>query len=169
MASAPSQTLHVRSATFAEGATVPMSAVYRGMGCEGANRSPDLNWSAQPDGTQSFAITLYDPDAPTGTGFYHWIVFNIPAGCSGLKEGAGSLKSGMLPAGAVMGHTDFGAREYGGPCPPPADPPHRYVLTVYALSVPALDSDDTTTGAKLNFMIRDSILARGAITSRYGR
>ena len=160
--------LSVRSNTFAGGATLPMSTVFNNFGCTGANRSPHLAWSGQPAGTASFAVILHDPDAPTGTGWYHWVVFNIPPTAHELKEGAGAQGSPDLPAGAVLGLTDFGVSQYGGPCPPPGDRPHRYKFTVYALSA-KIDGNASTTGAALRFMMRGVTLATGTITGRYGR
>ncbi|MBC5824796.1 MAG: YbhB/YbcL family Raf kinase inhibitor-like protein [Candidatus Eremiobacteraeota bacterium] len=169
MNSGAASSLVVSSHNFAEGGTLPMSTVFSGMGCTGHNRSPHLTWSGEPDETKSFALTLYDPDAPTGTGFYHWVLFNIPADCHQLEENAGASGSIGKPEDAVMSHTDFGSREYSGPCPPPGDPPHRYIFTVYALSVPSIPADAATTGAKLSFMMRESLLAKGSLSGRYGR
>ena len=150
--------LSVRSSTFAGGATLPMSTVFNSFGCTGANRSPHLAWSGQPAGTASFAVILHDPDAPTGTGWYHWVVFNIPPTVHELKEGAGAQGSPDLPAGAVLGLTDFGFSQYGGPCPPPGDRPHHYHFTVYALSS-KIDGSATTTGAALRFLVRSATRA----------
>src|SRR3954465_14424129 len=108
------------------------------MGAGGQNVSPQLSWSGAPAGTKSFALTLYDPDAPTGSGWWHWVVYDIPATATELPQGAGSGKA-PLPAGTVQGKTDFGAAGYGGAGPPPGDKPHRYVFTVYALKVDKLD------------------------------
>lgn len=160
--------LTVRSNTFRSGGTLPLSTVFNNFGCTGGNRSPHLAWSGQPSGTASFAVILHDPDAPTGTGWYHWVIFNIPATVHELKEGAGAQGSPDLPAGAVLGLTDFGFSQYGGPCPPPGDRPHHYNFTVYALSS-KIDGNPTTTGAALRFLARAATLATGTLTGRYGR
>jgi Raf kinase inhibitor-like YbhB/YbcL family protein len=114
-----------------------LSADFR-FGCAGGNKSSHLKWSGAPDGTKSFAVTCYDPDAPTGSGFWHWLVANIPANVSELAESAGS-SGGKLPAGALQTRTDFGAPGYGGPCPPQGDHPHRYLFMVFAVKTDKLD------------------------------
>jgi len=159
--------LRVSSTTFAEGQTLPSSVVFDGMGCTGGNRSPQLAWSNVPEGTQSFAIICHDPDAPTGVGFFHWILANVPANVRDLAEGAGDGGASM-PSGAVSGVSDFGTVGYGGPCPPPGDPPHHYEFTVYALKS-NLPVDATLGGAKLRFMTRGNILASGTIVGLFGR
>ena len=103
--------------------TLSEQQVYSGFGCSGANVSPALSWQNAPHGTKSFVVTVYDPDAPTGSGWWHWVVYDIPADAKDLPKGAGSGQ-GQLPQGAVQGRTDFGKPGYGGPCPPPGKP-HR--------------------------------------------
>ena len=160
--------LSLRSNTFHNGGTLPISTVFNGFGCTGGNRSPHLSWSGEPSGTVSFALILHDPDAPTGTGWYHWVVFNIPPNVHELNEGAGAKGSPDLPGGAVLGLTDFGFSEYGGPCPPVGDRPHHYNFTIYALSS-KVEGGLTITGAALRFIARGSTLAIGKITGLYGR
>src|SRR5207253_2432949 len=101
--------------------------------------------------TQSFAVTMYDQDAPTGSGFWHWAVFNIPASATSLPKNAGIVGNGVAPAGSVQGYTDFASNGYGGPCPPAGDPAHRYTFTVYALKVADLGLDTTAPGALVSF------------------
>lgn len=160
-------TLTLTSSVFRDGQTVPQIAVFNQMGCTGQNRSPDLSWPAGPPGTKSYAITMWDPDAPTGVGFVHWVLFNIPTGVTSLPEDAGKHKDAGVRA--LHGTNDFGLRGYDGPCPPPGDPPHHYHLIVYALDVPSLQGlDGSTSYAKFKFMSREHVLAKGEITSLYG-
>ncbi len=157
----------VRSDTFTDGGAVPQSMVFDGMGCTGQNRSPQLSWSEVPDGTQSFAIVIHDPDAPTSGGFYHWVMFNIPGDTRELAEGDGGAKM-PLRHGEILGHNDFGTNAYGGPCPPPG-PPHHYNLTLYALGTKGLPLDGTTTGAKLEFTMAEHTLGKAKLTGLYGK
>jgi Raf kinase inhibitor-like YbhB/YbcL family protein len=158
-------TLAVTSSVFRDGQTIPMSAVFDQFGCTGKNQSPDVAWSGAPAGTKSFAVTIYDPDAPTTVGFVHWIVFDIPADVTSLEAGAGSHKH--VNVGATQGFTDYGFSRYGGPCPPPGDPAHHYHLTVWALDLEKLGVDDTTTYAKFRFIIRGHVLASAEIVGQY--
>lgn len=158
----------VSSPDVRPGARIGNRHVYKGFGCSGENVSPALRWSGAPAGTKSFAVTVYDPDAPTGSGFWHWVVYNIPATATGLAAGAGSA-GGTLPAGAVQGLTDFGAPGYGGPCPPQGDKPHRYVFTVHALKTERLDLPAGATPAFVGFNLTGNRLAKTSFTARYGR
>ncbi|MGQ9368357.1 YbhB/YbcL family Raf kinase inhibitor-like protein [Azospirillum sp. ST 5-10] len=144
--------------------TLPDAQVLDGFGCRGGNRSPALTWSEPPAGTRSLAVTVYDPDAPTGSGWWHWTLFNLPPGLRGLPEGGGPL-----PEGAVQGRTDFGTAGYGGACPPPGDPPHRYVVTVWALDTPALPLDGGAAGAMVGFFLNRHALAKAEVTARHRR
>src|SRR6266581_9614374 len=132
---ANAQSMSLTSTDLKEGATIANEQVFKGFGCTGSNVSPALSWSGAPAGAKSFAVTMYDPDAPTGSGWWHWVVFNIPPGTTSLPKGAGDPGKNLLAAGATQGNTDFGAAGYGGPCPPPGDKPHHYHITVYALNV----------------------------------
>ncbi len=125
------------------------------------NTSPHLAWSGAPDGTKSFAITCYDPDAPTGSGFWHWTVANIPAGVSELPAG------GPIPAGAIEGRTDFGAPGFGGAAPPPGHGPHRYIFTVFAVDAEALPVTPDNSGAVFGFNLHFHTLARASITATF--
>ena len=127
------------SADVAANGNISAKKVYNGFGCTGQNISPSLMWTSPPAGTMSYAITVYDPDAPTGSGWWHWMVYDIPATVTSIPAGAGNAGKPGLPAGALQGMTDFGAKGWGGPCPPAGDKAHRYVFTVFALKVPKLD------------------------------
>ena len=118
-----------------------------GFGCAGGNKSPHLAWSGAPAGTKSFAVTCFDPDAPTGSGFWHWLVVNIPADVTELALDAGNRNAPKLPKGALQTRTDFGAPGYGGPCPPPGDHPHRYLFTVFAVGAESLQVTADTSAA----------------------
>lgn len=145
----------------------PMAQVFSGFGCTGENHSPALTWTAGPEGTLSYAIVMHDPDAPTGVGFFHWIVVDMPATTTSLAENAAGTE-GAMPAGAIQAYTDFGGPGYGGPCPPPGAP-HRYEITVYALDVPSLGVQAGATGALTRFMLAGHTLALGRAVATYGR
>jgi Raf kinase inhibitor-like YbhB/YbcL family protein len=139
-----------------------------GFGCAGGNQSPHLAWTGAPAGTKSFAVTCFDPDAPTGSGFWHWLVVNIPANASELAAGAGN-PGGKLPSGALMTRTDFGAPGYGGPCPPEGDHPHRYLFTVFAVKTDRLDVKADTSAAVVGFNLHFNTLAKAAIMGLFKR
>jgi Raf kinase inhibitor-like YbhB/YbcL family protein len=128
------------------------------------NTSPHLSWSGAPEGTKSYAVTCYDPDAPTGSGFWHWTVANLPAGVTELKTGASSAG---LPAGAVEGRTDYGPAGFGGAAPPPGHGPHRYIFTVFAVDVEKLDVTPDNSGAVFGFNLHFHTLAKATITATY--
>jgi hypothetical protein len=151
------------STVIKDGQTIPMSVVYDQMGCKGGDKSPDLSWSGAPTGTKSFAVTIYDPDAKTGSGWWHWTVFNIPANVDHLAAGAGAEDSKDLPKGAIQGRTDFGFSHFAGPCPPVSDAPHHYHFTVYALKVDKLPVDKNASGASVGNYIQQDMLAKAEI------
>jgi Raf kinase inhibitor-like YbhB/YbcL family protein len=156
--------LRITSESFADGDKIPMENVFTH--CGGKNTSPQLSWSGAPEGTKSYAITCFDPDAPTGSGYWHWLAFNIPASVTSLRAGEGTSES---PAGGTGGYSDFGMKSYGGPCPPPGHGDHRYIFTVYALDVDKVGgASGGTTGATLVFSMRGHVLATGSITGRFG-
>lgn len=142
---------------------------FNGFGCTGENQSPALKWHGAPKGTKSFALTVYDPDAPTGSGWWHWVVINIPATVHELPGNAGVVNSTTLPAGAVQGRTDFGVAAWGGPCPPKGDKPHRYIFTVYALKTDKLEVPADATAALTGYMIHSNILGKASFTAKFGR
>lgn len=163
---------------FAEGFTLmsqtfrgqlPDNHVFNGFGCSGKNVSPDLRWSKAPKDTKSFALMMYDPDAPTGSGFWHWIVYNIPARIVSLPVDAGNAKNGKLPKGAVTVRNDYGFKGFGGACPPPADRPHRYILSLYALDAEMLELPDGVSAAVAGFNINARAIAQTSIIGIYDR
>ena len=166
-ASAAEFELH--SPTFDATKPLPSLHLYAGFGCSGENRSPALEWSGAPAGTRSFALTLYDPDAPTGSGWWHWIVYDLPGSTRGLPADAGAVGGQRLPAAARMGRTDFGTAAFGGACPPAGDPPHRYVLTLHALKTEHLDVPPDASGAMIGFAIHAAALGSTSIVVRFGR
>lgn len=131
------------------------------------NLSPHLAWDEVPAGTQSFAVTCFDPDAPTPSGFWHWAVMDIPADVRELATGAGRDGGGSLPSGAVMLRNDYGTHDYGGPNPPAGDRAHRYYFAVHALDVPSLGLPDGASVAALCFTMLGHQLARGVIVSTF--
>jgi len=143
--------------------------VFNGMGCTGQNQSPALSWSGAPAGTKSFALTVYDPDAPTGSGWWHWVVYNIPVTTTSLPAGAGDPSKALLPQGAVQGNTDFGTPGYGGACPPPGDKPHHYYITLFALNVDKLNLPAGATAAYVGFNLRAHTVGTAKMMALYAR
>lgn len=162
----PPFTLH--SQEIKAGATLSEQQVFNGFGCNGKNLSPALQWQGAPKGTQSYALTVYDPDAPTGSGWWHWVVFNIPATSQGLPAAIPADGKG-LPPGAVQSLTDFGQPGFGGACPPVGDKPHRYRFTLHALKVAKLELPASSMPALVGFMIHANQLAATSFTAYYGR
>ena len=159
----------LQSPQVKEGGTVGMEQVLNAFGCTGGNVSPELTWHDAPADTKSFALTVYDPDAPTGSGWWHWVIFNMPSDTNHLALGAGDPAAGKTPAGAVQSRTDFGKPGYGGPCPPEGDKPHRYIFTIYAVKVDKLDADADASAALIGFMLHFNTLASATLTATYGR
>ena len=162
------QSFVLSSPQIAEGATLTASQVYNGFGCQGENISPALQWQGAPAGTKSYALTVYDPDAPTGSGWWHWVVFNIPADVQALPAKISAQGQG-LPVGAIQSQTDFGQPGFGGACPPEGDKPHRYQFTLHALKVAKLDLPASSMPALVGFMIHANEVASARFTAYYGR
>ena len=164
--------------------TFPTKFILNGFGCTGQNVSPLLTWVNPPAGTMSFSLQVYDPDAPSGSGFWHWAVYDMPASTTGLAQGAGNSPT-TLPPGSFGGNTDFldtgatgGNGNYGGPCPPVGDPPHHYIFTLYALSVPQVEAaagiPKTGTAGLFGFAlgragVGPAVLGKATFTATYGR
>lgn len=169
LSSSLSQAFELSSPDIQDGQPLSKAQEFSGFGCDGENRAPALNWRDAPAGTKSFAITAYDPDAPTGSGWWHWLVFNLPATTTGLAAAAGQANGAELPAGSVQSLTDYGAPGFGGACPPPGDKPHRYIFTVHALSVEKLDLAASAMPALVGYMLNANSLGTASLTAAYAR
>ncbi|MCA9824493.1 MAG: YbhB/YbcL family Raf kinase inhibitor-like protein [Dehalococcoidia bacterium] len=164
--------MQISSTNFKDGDYLPMDHVLSadyGFGCAGGNQSPHLRWEGAPETAKSFAVTCFDPDAPTGSGFWHWVVVNIPAGVNELPLDAGNPASGKLPAGALQVRTDFGKPGYGGPCPPPNDHPHRYLFTVHAVSAETLPVTADTSAAVVGFNLHFQTIEKATLMGLFKR
>ena len=157
--------LTLRSPDLAAGQFAPRF-IYDQSGCTGGNVSPALAWSDAPAGTKSFAVTVFDLDAPTGRGWWHWVVYDIPAAVQALPQGAGAASGQNLPQGARQTSNDFGGPGYGGPCPPPGSP-HRYVFTLYALDAAAIAAGSGP--AEVAAGLKPHALAEASFIVSYGR
>lgn len=142
---------------------------FNGFGCTGENKSPQLSWENAPEGTQSFAITMYDPDAPTGSGWWHWVVFDIPTNVQELVSNAGDVSLNLAPSNAIQSITNYGSRGYGGPCPPEDHGLHQYIITVYALKTDKLGLDENTNPAVVGYYLWNNTLAKASIVTYYQR
>ena len=156
------------SPTLEAGGRVPASQVLDREGCTGGNQSPELRWSGAPAATKSFAMTVHDPDAPTGSGWWHWVVFNIPAASISLPEGAGSLHVNSSKSRFVQSMTDFGRSGYDGPCPPKGDKAHRYIYTLHALGVGTVPLEAKSTAAMVGLFLHQNSLAKTTLMTTYG-
>jgi hypothetical protein len=165
----PDANFKLTSSDFAEGVRLGEAFIYNSFGCSGQNRSPQLAWAGAPAGTKSFAVLMYDPDAPTGSGFWHWLAYNIPASANGLPQGAGTVAGAELPTGSRQGRSDFGSADYGGPCPPPGSGEHRYYFRVHALGVEKLDLPAEASAALIGFNINANTLATAQLIGVYSR
>lgn len=153
--------LTLSSPDIAEGQQLASDFVFQGFGCEGGNVAPTLSWSGAPEGTESFAVTVYDPDAPTGSGWWHWFAFNIPSDVTSLPGGE------AMPAGTVELTNDYGVTGFGGACPPPGEV-HRYMFTVHALGT-TLEIDDSVSNALAGFMVNANSIDSSTITAVFTR
>jgi hypothetical protein len=159
----------VTSPQLKPGGRLTQEQVLNGFGCEGNNMSPALHWQNAPENTESYAVTVYDPDAPTGSGWWHWVIFNIPSEVTTLEQDAGNQQAGQAPKGSVQSRTDFGTPGYGGACPPQGDGNHRYIFSVYALDTKKLELDQNSTAAMVGFFIRQHAIAQAQLTAVYSR
>ena len=157
----------VTSTDCSDGEVLSMPHVSGVMGAGGEDRSPHLSWSGFPEGTRSFAVTVYDPDAPTASGFWHWAVANIPASVTELPGGAGVGGNAKLPEGAVQLRNDAGFPGFVGAAPPAGHGPHRYFVTVHAVDVERLDVPPDASPAFLGFNLFHHTLARAVLVATY--
>ncbi|MDR0217375.1 MAG: YbhB/YbcL family Raf kinase inhibitor-like protein [Enterobacteriaceae bacterium] len=159
----------ITSTEFKHNEFLQKAQEFNEFGGNGDNRSPALAWADAPAGTKSFAITVYDPDAPTGSGFWHWVAFDIPLEIQTLPADAGRSDGSKMPAGAIQSQNDYGHVGFGGACPPEGDKAHRYIFTVHAVAVEKLGVDSATTNAVTRFMLQANTLATASITGYYQR
>ena len=145
--------------------------VFNSFGCTGKNISPQLSWENAPAGTKSFAVTVYDPDAPTGSGWWHWVVFNIDKSVDTIKTGASRLStnSGSMPTGAIESSTSYGSKGFGGSCPPKGDKAHRYIFTVFALDTEKIEQNADARPELIGFFLNSHVIAKASIMAYYGR
>lgn len=161
--------LKLTSGEFSDGDYLANEQVFAGFGCEGKNVSPSLSWTGAPAETKSFALMVYDPDAPTGSGWWHWVVVNLPPSTTELRKGAGATDGSGVPQGALQVRTDFGVPGYGGPCPPEGDHPHRYVFTIHALDLESVDVGADSSPALVGFYLNFHTLAKASLVGLYKR
>jgi Raf kinase inhibitor-like YbhB/YbcL family protein len=159
----PVPSFTVTSNDVADGQMMSDAQVYAGK-----NISPHLRWAGFPAETRGFAVTCFDPDAPTGSGFWHWVLFDLPASVTELPTGAGSGDKAGLPSGAIHARNDYGTHDFGGAAPPEGDPPHRYVFAVHAVDTDKLGPDENASPAYVGFNLRFHTIARGLLVPVYG-
>jgi Raf kinase inhibitor-like YbhB/YbcL family protein len=146
---------------------ISINQVFNGFGCTGKNISPQLEWNNMPKGTKSFAITIYDPDAPTGSGWWHWVVFDITKDTNQILANASAMNK--LPKGTIQSKTDFGKNEFGGACPPKGSKAHKYITTIYALDTEKLGLDKNANPALVGFMLNSHTIEKSSIVTYYKR
>lgn len=161
------QTFTLKSKDLGGQATIQQ--VFNGFGCTGGNISPELHWENAPAGTKSFAITIHDPNAPTGSGWWHWVVFDIPSNVTSLVSNAGKVDVNLAPKGSIQSMTDFGKTGYGGPCPPEGHGFHEYLITVYALKTDKLGLDQNANPATVGYYLHGNTIEKASLVFYYKR
>jgi Raf kinase inhibitor-like YbhB/YbcL family protein len=161
--------LTLNSTDIKNGITMSKAHEFAGFGCDGQNLSPQLSWQGAPIETKSFAITAYDPDAPTGSGWWHWVLINIPVTANNLSTGAGNPAKGLLPQKSQTFRTDYGQYEFGGACPPKGDQAHRYQFKVFALNTETLELPKDATAALVGYYLNSHALETATIEALYKR
>lgn len=154
---------------ISSGSKILKKHVFNGFGCDGENVSPQISWRNAPVETKSFAVTVYDPDAPTGSGWWHWLVVNIPTKYKELPSNFGADNKFMIQDGILQIRNDFGIYNFGGPCPPKNTKAHNYVFTVYALKAEKLELSEASTAALAGFIINQNSLGKISFVAKYGR
>lgn len=161
--------MSLTSTDIRAGEKMPKAHEFAGFGCNGQNLSPQLSWTDAPQETKSFAVTAYDPDAPTGSGWWHWVVVNIPTNTNSLDTGAGAENSNALPAGSQTFRTDYGTKSFGGACPPEGDKAHRYQFKVFALDVDKLELPADGSAALVGYYLNAHALETATLEALYQR
>ncbi len=162
-----SQTFTLKSTELSGQATVDQ--LFNGFGCTGKNISPQLSWENAPKETKSFAITIHDPDAPTGSGWWHWIVFNIPNTITELPSDAGNVSKNLLSKESIQSKTDFGTYGYGGPCPPEGHGIHQYIITIHALKTEKLELDKDASPALVGYYLNFNTIKKSSLVFYHNR
>jgi Raf kinase inhibitor-like YbhB/YbcL family protein len=157
-----SHALSIKSTDIAAGSKWPRKHIFDSFGCTGKNISPQIAWSDLPEGTKSLAFTIYDPDAPTGSGWWHWLVVNIPITYKELPTNFGAQDNFKLADGILQIRNDFGFNKFGGSCPPKGDKPHKYIFTIYALKTDKIDLESTATAAFAGYSINQNVIAKAS-------
>lgn len=159
----------ITSSDINAGKMMPKAQEFSGFGCSGDNLSPQLSWSGAPAGTKSFAVTAYDPDAPTGSGWWHWVLINLPNSTTSLATGAGDPEKNLLPEGSQLFKTDYGSKAFGGACPPEGDKAHRYQFKVFALNVEKLELPEDGSAALVGYYLNSHALETATLEALYKR
>lgn len=162
-----SEAFKISSSDIKANSKIANKYVFSGFGCTGKNISPEVSWQNAPSGTKSFALTVYDPDAPTGSGWWHYLAVNIPANYNKLSSNFAAQNSFVTTDNILQIRNDFGIYKFGGPCPPKGDKPHRYIWTVHALSVEKLEISQDATAALAGFMINANSIAKTSFEAFY--